>query len=821
MNKNIVKIAFAALLMLPLGAALPVKAAAAPYWNAANSYTVDFKYLATDNNYDVSLVQDGLGNLTGNGNYPAGGPYTYKWVLTSGSVSGNSITFTADYTALADAVTPQATMQVVGTIAVDGTMSGTWSDNYQGGSRTGTWATTSGNASALGSIAAQTFGVVNYDTGGGNGILTGYSTDFGLTDAMLADIQSAVVQLYTGSTLLQTNISTPLIAGLPGTGFTSPFDVFGTFNYTTDGYWTNVRGSEYGQTLIPTKVVATVTLANGKVVTAENDNLTGDPATIFPATMVVTDPATGVAATGATVNGTNGASAADDTSFWLGTTAGGPFTVSTNPASELPSGWSGVDSGAQLANAPFSYGYTGLTPSTPYYFVAWSLVGGTWYPGAVLSFTTQAAVPQITITSPASDITSTSATVNGINGASAADDTSFWLGTTPSAAFASAADPTSELPAGWSGVDSGAQLANAAFSYGYTGLIPNTTYYFAAWSHADGIWYPGAILNFTTANTGTLIVNKNTVGGDDTFTLVGTGSLGTFTVTTASSTASREFDNLAPGNYTVTEPNVTSGWQQTDNDCVNVAVVAGEIASCTVTNTKIGTLKLGEIRGTKFEDRDGDGKLNKGFNRRLSGWTIYLDINNNGSLDPGEPSTVTNRSGDYRFKSLPADTYYVREVGQVGWVQTYPANNVNVVNLMAGKISKKNNFGNFKLGTISGMKFNDANGNRRKDSGEVGLQGWTINLMKAGSPTVIASTVTDASGNYSFSNLNPGTYQLREVNQTGWVQTTNNPSNVKVLSGAVSKNNNFGNHFGPVVKNHGRFGYDFGDNFRNGFRRMF
>jgi hypothetical protein len=98
------------------------------------------------------------------------------------------------------------------------------------------------------------------------------------------------------------------------------------------------------------------------------------------------------------------------------------------------------------------------------------------------------------------------------------------------------------------------------------------------------------------------------------------------------------------------------------------------------------------------------------------------------------------------------------------------------------------------------MKFNDANGNRRKDSGEGGLQGWTINLTKVGSPTIIASMLTDTSGNYSFASLGAGTYQVREVQKAGWVQTTNNPPSVKIFSGAVSKNNNFGNHFGPVTK---------------------
>ena len=65
----------------------------------------------------------------------------------------------------------------------------------------------------------------------------------------------------------------------------------GSFNYVTDGYWTNVRQAQYGQSVSATRVVATVTLANGKVVTAENANLTGDPTTIYaPVPRVIVTP---------------------------------------------------------------------------------------------------------------------------------------------------------------------------------------------------------------------------------------------------------------------------------------------------------------------------------------------------------------------------------------------------------------------------------------------------------------------------------------------------------------------------------------------------
>ena len=50
----------------------------------------------------------------------------------------------------------------------------------------------------------------------------------------------------------------------------------------------------------------------------------------------------------------------------------------------------------------------------------------------------------------------------------------------------------------------------------------------------------------------------------------------------------------------------------------------------------------------------------------LEGWTIYLDLNNNGRLDPGEPTAVTDASGRYSFTGLPAGQYTVAEVQRNG-----------------------------------------------------------------------------------------------------------------------------------------------------------
>jgi len=366
-------------------------AAPASNWNVTGSYVVDMAYQGSSNPHDMHLVEDNAGNLTGTGGSPAGAN-TYTWAIDSGTVSGDSVNFSAHYTATADAVTPLTTLVVAGTVAPDGTLSGTWSDNYQGTARSGSLSTTSGHASAYGTIAAQDFGIEN------QGGVKGYTAGFGLTNATFASSTSVVVQLFSGATLLQTDtLSGPNAASITGAQISAPFDIFGTFNYATDGYWTNVRAAEYGQTMIPTSVTATVTLADGHVVTVTNSNPpTGDRSTIVPvqspSVTPVTLAATMVTATDATLNGMNGTSDASGHSFWVSLA---PFATSSTA---LPAGvYSTPDLGAIAANAASSAllssvsGMPAVTASTTYYFAAWSNVGGTWYPGTELSFTTVAA----------------------------------------------------------------------------------------------------------------------------------------------------------------------------------------------------------------------------------------------------------------------------------------------------------------------------------------------------------------------------------------------------------------------------------------------
>ncbi len=88
--------------------------------------------------------------------------------------------------------------------------------------------------------------------------------------------------------------------------------------------------------------------------------------------------------------------------------------------------------------------------------------------------------------------------------------------------------------------------------------------------------------------------------------------------------------------------------------------------------------------------------------------------------------------------------------------------------------------------------FQDSNGNGVDDSGEPGLQGWTVELETT-TGVIEQTATTDVNGDYSFANLLPGTYRVREIGQSGWLQTTGDPADFVIASGTNQTSVNFGN----------------------------
>ena len=205
-----------------------------------------------------------------------------------------------------------------------------------------------------------------------------------------------------------------------------------------------------------------------------------------------------------------------------------------------------------------------------------------------------------------------------------------------------------------------------------------------------------------------------------------------------------------------------------------------------------GNFKQPTKSGVKFEDLDGNGVRDAG-EPGIADWPIELYKQGNQGFAL-EDSTTTDTNGAYSFGPLDPGTYRVCEgTGPAGYVQTFPnattadPSNETITdqcpspNIYGYEFTAKsgvdlehNDFANVKVGTKSGVKFDDLNGNGVRDQGEPVIADWPISLYKQGAQgfTLEDSTTTNANGAYSFGPLDPGTYRVCEgTGPAGFVQT--------------------------------------------------
>ena len=176
---------------------------------------------------------------------------------------------------------------------------------------------------------------------------------------------------------------------------------------------------------------------------------------------------------------------------------------------------------------------------------------------------------------------------------------------------------------------------------------------------------------------------------------------------------------------------------------------------------------------------------------RLSG-KVYYDANESSSFDNGEDpfkditvellgadgnvvaTTKTDADGNYSFTGLDAGTYTVKvtkagEIAELTQTEDPDGTKDNAsgaITLNADNPVRENvNFGYIKKHAISGNVYLDQNRDKTKNTGDIDLSGVTVKLLdKDGN--VVATTTTDANGNYSFTGLNDGTYTV-QVDKTG------------------------------------------------------
>ena len=200
-------------------------------------------------------------------------------------------------------------------------------------------------------------------------------------------------------------------------------------------------------------------------------------------------------------------------------------------------------------------------------------------------------------------------------------------------------------------------------------------------------------------------------------------------------------------------------------------------SAATLTDLDFGNWTTASIiESFKFNDLDADGLPREDGEPGLSGWTIFVDYNNDSTLDDGEPSAITTADGSYTITGITPGTWHVREVPQENWTNSFPGTGSHLVTFESDATLTGLDFGNWTTASIiESFKFNDldADGSPRED-GEPGLSGWTIfvdynndSILDDGEP----SAITTADGGYTITGITPGTWHVREVPQENWTNS--------------------------------------------------
>ena len=170
---------------------------------------------------------------------------------------------------------------------------------------------------------------------------------------------------------------------------------------------------------------------------------------------------------------------------------------------------------------------------------------------------------------------------------------------------------------------------------------------------------------------------------------------------------------------------------------------------------------------------------------------VWEDMNYNGLQDAGEAgikgvtvkllnsagtvvaTATTDANGNYLFSNVAPGDYKVQVVTPTGYYITKQNQGTNdavdsdidatgktaLVTLSAGENERSVDAGLYRKASIGDKVWEDVNHNNLLDAGEAGICNVKVWLWSATTQSW-TSTFTDANGNYKFTNLDPGSYQI-------------------------------------------------------------
>jgi protocatechuate 3,4-dioxygenase beta subunit len=246
-----------------------------------------------------------------------------------------------------------------------------------------------------------------------------------------------------------------------------------------------------------------------------------------------------------------------------------------------------------------------------------------------------------------------------------------------------------------------------------------------------------------------------------------------------------QFSNLKPGTYSVqfdkatlpADYEFTSAGQGSDAGKDSDADIGtGKTAQVTLKsgeNTQhldAGiVIKQATVGDRVWEDTNGNGVQDSG-EQGIDGATVTLKDSNGNTVG----TVVTHDGGQYSFTVDPG-TYSVSVGAPAGYVATGSglggnsaadsdidaSGNSSAIVLKPGQVNNDVDAGFYRPASLGNKVWYDSNRNGVQDSSEAGVAGVKVVLLDASGNPTGATATTDASGNYSFTNLKPGTYSVQ------------------------------------------------------------
>lgn len=232
-----------------------------------------------------------------------------------------------------------------------------------------------------------------------------------------------------------------------------------------------------------------------------------------------------------------------------------------------------------------------------------------------------------------------------------------------------------------------------------------------------------------------------------------------------------------------------------------------------------GELKLGSIAGNVYEDRNNNGVFE---DNEIGIAEVTIELYRwNGSDYDKVTETKTDENGAYRFDNLPINQQYaVREkqpteysdgkdsIGSLGG-EFGQNDEIRSIDVQWDDHGVEYNFGELKLGSVSGYVYHDANDDGNFDENEDPIADVVVELyrLNGNSYAKVAETTTNVDGFYKFDNLDINqTYAVKEIQPKEW---NDGKDSVGTLGGDNSEND-FTKNIRVLWDQHGKQ-YNFGE----------